>query len=137
MVNLSQQSKIELVQFHWPNVMFGQLTYDFLTHFSMPSGQILNLGAQTGYQNMFQFNLSPIGIYTSEAIDNICLTTGIDENTFTPKNFIYPNPAQNIINIETPESIKAISIIDMTGKIILRKVIPIKYICQTYKMVCT
>ena len=121
MVNLSQQSKIELVQFHWPNVMFGQLTYDFLTHFSMPSGQILNLGAQTGYQNMFQFNLSPIGIYTSEAIDNICLTTGIDENTFTPKIFIYPNPAQNTINIETSESIKAISIIDMTGKIILRK----------------
>ena len=121
MVNLSQQSKIELVQFHWPNVMFGQLTYDSATHYSMPPGQILNLGAQTGYQNMFQFNLSPIGIYTSEAIDNICLTTGIDENTFTPKIFIYPNPAQNTINIETSESIKAISIIDMTGKIILRK----------------
>ncbi|MCP5173471.1 MAG: T9SS type A sorting domain-containing protein, partial [Moraxellaceae bacterium] len=121
MVNLSQQSKIELVQFHWPNVMFGQLTYDSATHYSMPPGQILNLGAQTGYQNMFQFHLSPIGLYTSEGIDSICLTTGIDENTFTPIIFIYPNPAQNTINIETSESIKMISIIDMTGKIILRE----------------
>lgn len=119
LVNLSQQSKVELVQFHWPNVMFGQLTYDSVTHYSMSPGQILNLGAQVGYQNMFQFNLSPVGIFTKEAIDGICQTTGINENTINSNIYIYPNPAQNIINIEAPETIKTISIIDMTGKVIL------------------
>jgi hypothetical protein len=118
LVNLSQQSKVELVQFHWPNVMFGQLTYDSISHYSMSPGQILNLGAQAGYQNMFQFNLSPVGLYTSEAIDSLCLTTGIHENTINSTIYLYPNPAQNIINIKTSESIKMISIIDMTGKVI-------------------
>lgn len=117
LVNLSQQSKVELVQFHWPNVMFGQLTYDSTTHYSMSPGQILNLGAQVGYQNMFQFNLSPVGLFTHEAINSICLTTGINENIFNSPICIYPNPAQNIINIETSESIKSISIIDLTGKV--------------------
>lgn len=118
LVNLSQQSKVELVQFHWPNVMFGQLTYDSATHYSMSPGQILNLGAQVGYQNMFQFNLSPVGLYTSEEIDSICITTGISENAINSPLYIYPNPARSIINIETSEPIKMISIIDLTGKVI-------------------
>ncbi len=34
---------------------------------------------------------------------------------------IYPNPAQNYINIETDANIKAIEIFDLTGKVILHK----------------
>lgn len=119
MIGLSQQSKVELVQFHWPNVMFGQLTYDSATYNSMSSGQILNIGAQTGYQNMFQFNLSPIGLYTKNAIANICTTTtGIEEQNTTNYLAIFPNPANSVINIDTDRNIKSISIYDMTGEVV-------------------
>lgn len=117
MILLSQQSKVELVQFHWPNVMFGQITYDSATHSSMSSSQILNLGAQTGYANMYQFNLSPVGLYTQLAIANICTTTGIEEQNTTNNLSVFPNPANSVINIDTDQNIKSISIYDMTGKV--------------------
>lgn len=115
MIGLSQQSKVELVQFHWPNVMFGELTYN-PSYNSMPPGQILNTGAQVGYQNMYQFNLSPIGLFTKNAIANICTTTGIEEHNTTNDLAIFPNPANEVINIVTDGNIKSISIYDMTGK---------------------
>ncbi|NUM32017.1 MAG: T9SS type A sorting domain-containing protein [Bacteroidetes bacterium] len=118
LVNLSQQSKVELVQFHWPNVMFGQVTYDSATHFSMTPSQILNLGAQVGYKYMFKFNLSPVGIFTSNAIGSICMTTDINENTSMAPIYIYPNPAHSIINIITSEKILKTVLIDMTGKVV-------------------
>ncbi len=119
MILLSQQSKVELVQFHWPNVMFGQITYDSATHNSMTSSQILNLGAQIGYANMYQFHLSPVGLYTQMAIANICPMTGIEEEQNSINNLIvFPNPANSIIYIETNHNIKSISIYEMTGKIV-------------------
>lgn len=118
LVNLSQQSKIELVQFHWPNVMFGQLTYNPTIHGAMSPSQILNLGAQVGYQNMYQFHLSPVGIYTQSAIANICITTGIEDQNTTYNLSVFPNPTNSAVNIETDRNIKSISIYDMTGKLV-------------------
>jgi hypothetical protein len=119
MILLSQQSKVELVQFHWLSIMYGQITYNAAIHNAMSSSQILNQGAQQGYSNMFQFNLSPTGIYTKLAIANInCTTIGMKDNYKSNKFFIYPNPANSVINIETDRNIKSISIYDITGKVV-------------------
>jgi hypothetical protein len=72
MVLLSQQSKVELVNFFWPNIMFGQLTYKQSIYGKMRPEQIIKLGSKEGYSNMFRFNLSPIGEYTKSLIKNIC-----------------------------------------------------------------
>lgn len=118
LVNLSQQSKIELVQFHWPNVMFGQLTYNPTIHNTMSPSQILNIGAQVGYQNMFQFNLSPVGLFTKQTIANLCTSTGIEDVISNVDLTIFPNPAHSVVNIETDRNINSISIYDMTGKVV-------------------
>lgn len=76
MVLLSQQSKVELVNFFWPNIMFGQLSYNPSVYGSMRPGQIIKMGSKEGYSNMFRFNLSPIGKYTQSLISNICTSSG-------------------------------------------------------------
>lgn len=116
LVDLSQQSKVELLQFHWPNVMFGQLKYDHATHGTMPPQQILNLGAQIGYTNMFKFNLSPVGLYTRQKIAGICEATSVREAPPTQMLHVYPNPATNIVHIDTPTTDGTVTIADLLGK---------------------
>ncbi|MBI3259786.1 MAG: T9SS type A sorting domain-containing protein [Ignavibacteriae bacterium] len=116
MVLLSQQSKVELVQFHWANVMFGQITYNPQTHSSMSPAQILNAGNAVGYQNMFQFKLSPVGRFTKSAISNICITSGVNEQIINDNFTVYPNPTQNIINFKTNHTVKSVSLFDVNGK---------------------
>ena len=117
MILLSQQSKVELVQFHWASVLFGQLTYNSGTHGSMTPAQQINAAHNYGYQNMWQFNLSPIGLYAQTEIAKICNpTTGINNLDNSTGMRIYPNPATNHIIILSDSKIRSATIYDIMGK---------------------
>jgi|GEM_PF-1356107 len=120
MILLSQQSKVELVQFHWAYVLFGQLTYNAGTHGSMTPAQQLTTAQNFGYQNMWQFNLSPIGFYVQTEIAKICnFPIGINALENSTSIFLYPNPATNQINISSDSKISGIYIYDIMGKLVL------------------
>jgi hypothetical protein len=116
MVLLSQQSKIELVNFFWPNIMFGQLTYDQSTYGTMSPKQIINLGSEVGYSNMFRFHLSPIGEYTKSLITKICLSSVIDNEDQSSKFILFPNPTEDVINFSTDQNVTTISIYNYVGE---------------------
>jgi len=116
MVLLSQQSKIELVNFFWPNIMFGQLTYDQSTYGTMSPKQIINLGSEVGYSNMFRFHLSPIGEYTKSLITNICSSSVIDNEDQSGKFILFPNPTKDVVNFLTDQNVTAISIYNYLGE---------------------
>lgn len=120
MILLSQQSKVELVQFHWAYVLFGQLTYNSGTYGSMTPAQQLNAAQNFGYQNMWQFNLSPIGLYTQTEIAKICnSSTGLNTLEKSMGITIYPNPATYHLNINSDSMILAVNIYDLMGKQLL------------------
>jgi hypothetical protein len=121
MVLLSQQSKVELVQFHWPNVMFGQLVYNPAVHGSMSPAQILNAGQLAGYDNMFHFSMSPVGAYTQALIDSVCILNP-DSVAAAPQPgsriFVYPNPAGKYLKVDAGNSFELLSLYDMTGNLV-------------------
>jgi hypothetical protein len=119
MILLSQQSKVELVQFHWAYVLFGQLTYNPAIYGSMTPAQQLKAAQNFGYQNMWQFNLSPTGLYTQNEIAKICnLTIGIHTLKNLTNIFLSPNPATNQINITSESPILGKYIYDLTGNLV-------------------
>jgi hypothetical protein len=65
---------------------------------------------------MFQFNLSPIGLYTQSAIANICNTTGTEEQNITNKMTVYPNPFSNRIQIENTTGLEDYKLINSLGQ---------------------
>ncbi len=119
LVTLSQQSKVELVQFHWPNVMFGQLTYDSAMYHYLTPQQILQRGAQEGYARMFKLKLSPIGLYTKAAIANLCSVTAVEEQYLSDQINVYPNPTNSVLNIESEQPINSLSMFDLNGNQVL------------------
>jgi len=120
MILLSQQSKVELVQFHWAYVLFGQLTYNAGVHGSMTPAQQLKAAQNIGYQNMWQYNLSSIGHYVQSEITKICNSqTGIDAFENSTGILLYPNPATNKISIISDSEISGIYIYDHVGKLVL------------------
>ena len=119
MINLSQQSKIEVVSFFWVNNFFGQLTWNNGVHGSMTPSQILTTGQQAGLANMYQFILSPIGTYAKTQIAAICSpSTGILEYSEGNGFIIYPNPTTNSFTILSKENIENITIYDYSGKLV-------------------
>lgn len=120
MIKLSQQSKVDVVSFFWATTMFGQISYNPAIHGPMSDAQKLNAGQQAGYQNMYQFILSPIGLYTQREIEKICNSTiGILEHPLNMNTLVFPNPANSTISIQTGQKIEKISIYNMTGNLIM------------------
>lgn len=120
MILLSQQSKVELIQFHWPYLLFGQLTYNPITYGSMTPSQQMKAAQNFGYQNMWQFNLSPIGLYVQTEIAKICNpTTGLNNLVKSKGINIYPNPATNQITIQSDTKIQSVFVYDIMGKIVI------------------
>ncbi len=99
--------------------MFGQLTYDPATHGNLPPAEILHLGAQVGYLSMFQFNLSPVGLFTRNAIDSLCLPTAVTEPSAEPAVRVHPNPARDFIRVSGAPELERATILDLTGKVVL------------------
>ena len=98
--------------------MFGQLTYDQSTYGGMSPKQIINLGSEVGYSNMFRFHLSPIGEYTKSLITNICTSSAIDQENKSDDFILYPNPSKDIVIYSTSQNINSISIYNELGEII-------------------
>lgn len=120
MVNLSQQSKIEVVSFFWSTILFGQITYNPSIHGSMSYAEILNVGQQAGYDNMSQLILSPVGLYTQSECTKICPTSSVNELNNISNIFIFPNPASTHLNISTDRKIEKLSVFDITGNLIVQ-----------------
>lgn len=96
MIALSQQSKIDVVSFFWVNNFFGQLTWDNVIHGSMTPSQLLTSGQQVGLANMYQFHISPIGVFLKEEIASICSpSTVVSTHNDSKIIGVYPNPAEN------------------------------------------
>ena len=122
MINLSQQSKLDVVSFFWVNNFFGQLTWNNGTHGSMTPSQLLTAGQQAGLANMNQFILSPIGTYAKNEIAAICSSsTSIIEHSKSKDLRIYPNPTTSSFIISSTENVDAIIIYDYSGKIVMEE----------------
>jgi len=96
-IMLSQQSKTELVNFFWPNIMFGQIEYDQEIFGAMTPKQIIDTGSLFGYLNMYRFRLSEAGKYAREAMEEVCLITGVHEGSHQIVPVFYPNPFQEVV----------------------------------------
>lgn len=119
MINLSQQSKIDVVSFFWVNNLFGQITWNNTIHGSMTPGQILTTGQQAGLAAMYQFNYTPQGDFIKnqiQIIDNNCNALGIYEFDKDKAPVYYPNPATNALYFSQQQ--KNIKIYNIQGTLI-------------------
>ena len=86
----------------------------------MTPAQQINAAHDYGYQNMWQFNLSPIGLYAQTEIAKICTSMiGLNNLENSVGLTIYPNPATNQITIQSDSKINNVHIYDFMGKIVM------------------
>lgn len=76
--------------------------------------------ANIGLYDIVYFNLNEATIYKANAF-TVDLAIGMNEITENTTK-IYPNPAKNLLNIESTNDINGIHIYDITGKEILNKI---------------
>jgi hypothetical protein len=80
----------------------------------------INFIAKNLYENVLKCGAS--GVYSNQVDSADCPATGINAELISAVN-IYPNPANELVNIESNEKIISIEIYDVQGKLVYSSIV--------------
>ncbi|MBS1914012.1 MAG: T9SS type A sorting domain-containing protein [Bacteroidetes bacterium] len=122
MVKLAQGARMDMVSLFWSTYMFGQVHYDSATFANLTPAQTLAVGSEAAYHNLFAQTLSPLGLYTRDAIGAMCSTSGVNqESVSTSGAVLATGPGNGTFSVGRGGSIDAemmVEVVDMLGNIV-------------------
>ena len=123
LVHLARQAKIDVVNFFYSNVMFGQLTYG-PSYASLTAKQQFTLGEQSEFSNMYHNIYGPEGTSITNAIAHVCDTNTAVKEISGAGNFdmtVYPNPTYGCFTLGFSAALPSgtvVTLSDISGRMI-------------------